>query len=342
MSTTTRRGGPKIQIQGKAAPRVFDPSDRLGRVQVLVADRDARMASLTTSVLRSFGFIHIELATDLEKAISALTRKPFGLIITEWVLATSDGINLVREVRAPGSKMVRRDIPIIMLTARSDVDAVKRARDAGITEFLAKPFSAQTMSHRLIQVIDNPRNFVEAPGYIGPCRRRRGEPPPGEAERRGRKSLETGPNRELAEILGDISAAELFTEELVREAQQKLQQQESVFIEWANDDILQLENSFKALQKNREDSAAHEVMLRAAYSIKAQAGMFGYDLGTQIGGNLVDYLEKHPQLTADNLTVLRKHIDTMAVIFHQKIKQAGREIGAELLTSLQKLVEKLG
>ena len=325
------------------APRVSH-NTRLAKISVLVADRDARTASLINTVLRSFGFMQIDLVTEPAKALEAMARKPYGLIITEWHLAEEDGIALVKAIRGPlRHPLMRRDIPVIMLTAKSDVQSVKVARDAGITEFLAKPFTAHTLSHRLIQVIDHPRLFVEAEGYTGPCRRRRGEPPPGEGERRGvRKPVdELPPNFALREMLG-VPASDIFTEELIRTAQEELQKQEPVFISWANDDILQLEGAFRAMLANPGDSNARELLLRTAYAIKSQAGMFGYDLGTQIARNLIDYMEKHERIEGEQFTILRKHIDTMAVIFHQKIKQTGQELGAELVASLHKLIEKLG
>lgn len=328
----------------KFVASTLDLSERLGKIKVLVVDRDARTASLVTSVLRAFGFTHIEVATNAEEVIEAMRHKPFELIITEWHLAKESGVQLVRAVRSTAqNRIMRRDVPIIMLTARSDLEAVRQARDSGITEFLAKPFSAKTLAQRLIQVIDNPRIFIDAPGYVGPCRRRRGDPPPEEEERRGRDFDTLPANRELAELIGtELKAAELFTEQLVAEAQEQLQNQEAVFIEWANDDIHELERAYTLLSGDWTDMQARERMMNAAYVIKSQAGIFGYDLGTQVAGSLVDYLENHPRLNRDHLTVLRKHIDTMAVIFHQKIKQAERSVGTELLESLQKLVAKLG
>ena len=329
----------------KVISSTLDLSERLGKIKVLVVDRDARTASLVTAVLRAFGFTHIEVAKNADEVLEAMRQKPFELIITEWHLPKESGVQLVRAVRsAAQNRIMRRDVPIIMLTAQSDVEAVRQARDAGITEFLAKPFSAKTLAQRLIQVIDNPRAFIDAAGYAGPCRRRRGDPPPDEEERRGRTSFDMlPPNYHLAELIGtEWKAADIFTEKLVQEAQEQLQKKEAVFIEWANDDIHELERAYTVLSDDWNNRQARERMMNAAYVIKSQAGIFGYDLGTQVAASLVSYLENHHKLNRDHLTVLRKHIDTMAVIFHQKIKHAEREIGAELIDSLQKLVAKLG
>ena len=66
-----------------------------------------------------------------------------------------------------------RQLPIIMLTASSEQDFVLAARDRGVTEFLAKPFTVQKFYDRLVAVIARPRSFVDAESYFGPDRRRR-------------------------------------------------------------------------------------------------------------------------------------------------------------------------
>lgn len=335
--------------------RVSDSRRRLAKVRVLVADRDRRMASLVLSVLNSFGFREVRVITCGSEALETLKNDPFDLIITEWNLANTGGLELVRAIRdAKDHQRLKRDIPIIMLTAKADMDAVKAARDSGITEFLIKPFTAATLAHRLIQVIDNPRVFIEAPQFVGPDRRRRGEDAPGSERRGGAAEPEVPmegpndyvalpPNRDLQKIIGeDMKATEIFTEEVVASAQTALQKQEGQFLDWARDDVLALEEAFSRLKRAANDDIAQMKVIEAAYAIKSQAGIFGYHLGTEIAGNLVDYLEQHPQLTDDNLTVLRKHIDTIAVIFHQKIKEPGFGLGTDLIRSLQQLIAKLG
>ena len=71
-----------------------------------------------------------------------------------------------------------------MLSAYSDEDRVRLARDHGVTEFLAKPFTADIVLQRLEEVIENPRSFVRTASYFGPDRRRNTSPDYSGAERR--------------------------------------------------------------------------------------------------------------------------------------------------------------
>ena len=316
--------------------------ERLARVRVLLADRDNRTATLVHRILFSFGFRRIDLVTSGEEALAHLRENQYDLIITEWNMSPIDGVTLVKEIRtARADKRIRRDIPIIMLTALADRDHVEAARDAGITEYIIKPFTARTMSHRIIAVIDNPRSFVEAGDYVGPCRRRRELPSGQGIERRVLEPTYVMPlNDALRQRLG--SAVEILTEEAVQEAQIELMKAEAEFVEWARDDIGKLESAYALLRQRPGDKLGHQQLLDAAYSIKAQAGIFGYDLGTGVGSMLVHYLTTNTDLRDERLTVVGKHIDAIVVIFTQQIKDSGQAIGQELVNSLRALTRKLG
>lgn len=349
----------------------IDQRDRFAQVSVLVADSDVRTAELVRRVLYSFGFRRIFVADNPDDAMYQMRAKKVELVITESRMDRGGGLRLVRRVRGlTDDTMVRRDVPIIMLTAEADRDDVMRARDAGITEFLVKPFSAKTLSHRIVQVIDNPRVFVQAPNYAGPCRRRR-MPDPDAPERRtppdhvpfdtmlndtmfdglsGLVKLGTensadiyAPNHTIRISLGeDVRAQDILTEAVVEEAQDVLQQAEGEFLVWAREDIAKLEEAYSELRHRLGDPTAHYLLLTAAYSIKAQAGIFGYALGTEIGKMLVDYMQHNPVMDTNRLIVVRKHIDAINVIFSQKIKHNGQALGRELIASLGALTTKLG
>ncbi|MBN8544163.1 MAG: response regulator [Alphaproteobacteria bacterium] len=341
---------------------------RFANIRVLVADRDLRVADLVRRVLFNFGFRKVEMVDSGAKAIDALDERSFELLITEWNMSPVDGIDMVRAIRrAKRAKRMRRDIPIIMLTGKAEKDDVQLARDSGITEFLVKPFNAKTLSDRIIKVIDYPRIFVDAPIYAGPCRRRKRPTPPGGRERRSlvRERLSAGkelpdmvmdsgsdllglvaflpPNVEMKQHVGaDVTAQDILNDRVIAEGQEAIQEAANEFVEWVRDDIAKLEEAYGELKKRPTDPTAHHLLLTAAYAIKTQAGTFGYDLGSEVGKMLVDYLTQHPVVDESGMMVVRKHIDAIAVIFNQKIKETGREIAEELVRSLHQLIRKMG
>src|SRR5690606_15423053 len=98
------------------------------------------------------------------------------------------GVELTHKIRTMDSE--KRFTPIIMLTGHGERFEIEKARDAGITEYLIKPFTAKTLCSRIIMVIDNTRSFVLAPEYKGPSRRRRSSDAPlGKERRKPRKTL---------------------------------------------------------------------------------------------------------------------------------------------------------
>ena len=330
----------------RAARSKEEARRRFADVRVLIADHDVRIAHLVRRVLSSFGFSNAELVSSSERVLQRLQQERFDIIVTEKVLEPLDGIELVRAVRAAGTHgSLRRDLPMIMLTAHSERESVEAARDAGISEFIAKPFSAATISSRLIQVIDNPRPFVEANLYVGPCRRRRGEPPPGMQERRGARAQEAiiiPANTSLRDQMGTNASIVLGDMELVARAQNDLLAVEGEFLEWARDDMQSLEKAYMHLARDPSDMVAHALLLDVAYAIKSQSGIFGYGLGTEVAGMLIDYMRANGSLDVKKLMVIRKHIDVIEVIFRQKIKEGGERVGRDLIASLHQLIRKLG
>jgi two-component system chemotaxis response regulator CheY len=88
-----------------------------------------------------------------------------------------DGLLLTRRIRsAEDGNRTRPQIPIILMTAHTEPEDVMTARDAGVTEILSKPISAETLYQRIVAIIEKPRPYVVSASYVGLCRRRRDEP----------------------------------------------------------------------------------------------------------------------------------------------------------------------
>ncbi|GAB4186162.1 MAG: response regulator [Thalassobaculales bacterium] len=148
---------------------------RLDRLWVLIVDDNQSMRSLVRTVLEALGVRNIIEARDGEHAIEKITRQEVNLIITDWVMDEMDGLQLTRWVRNEAGSPDPY-VPIIMLTGHTDRAKVMEARDAGVTEFMAKPVSAKALYSRMVAIIENPRPFVKTDNYFGPDRRRKNMP----------------------------------------------------------------------------------------------------------------------------------------------------------------------
>ena len=139
---------------------------------VLIADPSQHMASLVSVMLRSLGRKDIREAYDANKAMTELKRRAFDILIIDDDLEGMDGVAFTRKLRA-STDCQNRHVPIIMMSAAPDAKRIAEARDAGVTEFLRKPFAANHLQTRLTSIEANPRGFIEAAEYKGPDRRRK-------------------------------------------------------------------------------------------------------------------------------------------------------------------------
>jgi CheY-like chemotaxis protein len=144
-------------------------------MSVLVVDDNEFLSRITAQICHAFGFGTVLTARSAEGALKTLTSADVDFVICDYQMAPTDGVDFARRIRA--AKADYRFVPIIMLTAFTQLSKVIAARDAGVTEFVAKPVSPKALLDKLISVIDNPRPFVTDEHFVGPDRRRRkGEP----------------------------------------------------------------------------------------------------------------------------------------------------------------------
>lgn len=93
------------------------------------------------------------------------------ILIVDLLLDQANGLDLIRKIRTDPS-CVNQYLPILVLTAHTERARVEEARDAGATEILCKPITARLLYDRLVWMIERPRPFIRAKGYVGPDRRR--------------------------------------------------------------------------------------------------------------------------------------------------------------------------
>jgi CheY-like chemotaxis protein len=149
-------------------------SDRrmMERLKVLVVDDNHHMINIVKTILRGFGMKDFFDARDPVAAFELFRGESIDLIVTDYAMLPVDGCEFVRLIRT-AEDSPNHYIPIIMLTAYSERSKVELARDAGVTEFCAKPVTATELYKKVYAVINTPRSFIRTNVYFGPDRRRR-------------------------------------------------------------------------------------------------------------------------------------------------------------------------
>jgi DNA-binding response OmpR family regulator len=155
-------------------------------VRFLVVDDNAAVRMIIKEILRGFGAAHVDWANDGAAALQRLKVQPFDFLVTDRVMPGVDGVQLSKAVRSGGTQ-AKADIPIIMLSGNMDRASLVAARNAGVSEFAAKPVVIAHLHARIEACLRRPRPFIVSEGYTGPCRRRNAADFPF-GERRGRKS----------------------------------------------------------------------------------------------------------------------------------------------------------
>jgi two-component system chemotaxis response regulator CheY len=145
---------------------------QLHRITVLVIEDNQPMLDIVKSLLTTFGVGQVVGAADGEIGYKRYCEYNPDIIIADWMMKPMDGISFTRRVRGD-EHGPNQFVPIVLMTGFSEKRRVFQARDAGVTEFLVKPFNARDLYKRLVQVIERPRQFVRAGEFFGPDRRRR-------------------------------------------------------------------------------------------------------------------------------------------------------------------------
>lgn len=119
-------------------------------MNVLVVDDYKTMLRILRNLLRQLNFVNIDEATDGAMALQKLRSSEFGLVISDWNMEPMTGIQLLREVRADNKL---KSLPFIMITAESKSENVIAAKEAGVSNYIVKPFNAETLKAKLVSVL---------------------------------------------------------------------------------------------------------------------------------------------------------------------------------------------
>lgn len=143
-------------------------------LRVLVVEDNQHMRSLLRSLLNSIGIREVHEAANGAAALDVLREKTCDLVLSDLAMQPMDGIDFTREVRL-SPRSANPFLPIIMVTGHTERHKVEAARDAGVTEFIAKPITPQSLFKRIGEIVERPRAFVRCEGYFGPDRRRKAQ-----------------------------------------------------------------------------------------------------------------------------------------------------------------------
>ena len=142
-------------------------------LRIMVVEDRLFQRRLIAETLRAVRDIVIDHAESAEHCVNLLAHVRPDMIITDWDLEGGKGLDLVRQIRRGDAGLDARGTPVVLVTTRNTEWHVQQARNAGVDEFVLRPFSTSILTRRAKEVRDSKREFVESTHYVGPCRRRR-------------------------------------------------------------------------------------------------------------------------------------------------------------------------
>jgi len=121
-------------------------------MNVLIVDDYKTMLRIIRNLLKQIEFNNVEEATDGAEALAKLRSGHFGLVISDWNMEPMTGLQLLQEVRADARL---KHLPFIMITAESKSENVVAAKAAGVSNYIVKPFNAETFKDKIEKVLAN-------------------------------------------------------------------------------------------------------------------------------------------------------------------------------------------
>ena len=119
-------------------------------MKIMIVDDYSTMLRILRNLLRQLEFNNVDEANNGDDALQKLREGQYNLIISDWNMAPMTGLDLLKNVRADAKL---KHIPFIMVTAESKTDNVIAAKQAGVSNYIVKPFNAETLKSKMASVL---------------------------------------------------------------------------------------------------------------------------------------------------------------------------------------------
>jgi len=151
--------------------------------RALVVEQSNYFSKLIKHWMIELGFRDVRICSDTDEAIEMLAAVEFDLIVCDLKSEPLNGFAFVHSVRRLRGSPNRLK-PVVLTSHCATRTRVENARDVGISEFIAKPWSRKVFTQRIMAALLHQRNFIKAGSYFGPDRRRQAAAGYAGAERR--------------------------------------------------------------------------------------------------------------------------------------------------------------
>lgn len=118
-------------------------------MKILVVDDMSTMRRIVKNILKQLGFSNLDEAENGQEALVKLRAETFGFVVSDWNMPVMAGIELLRNIR--GDEKLKH-IPVLMVTAEAQKENLIEAIQAGVNNYVVKPFTAETMQEKIAKI----------------------------------------------------------------------------------------------------------------------------------------------------------------------------------------------
>ncbi len=118
-------------------------------MKILVVDDMSTMRRIVKNIMKQLGFANVEEAENGKDAFEKLQAEPFGFVISDWNMPVMTGIELLRAIRAD-EKL--KALPVLMVTAEAQKENLVEAIQAGVSNYIVKPFTAEVLQEKMNKI----------------------------------------------------------------------------------------------------------------------------------------------------------------------------------------------
>lgn len=118
-------------------------------MKILVVDDFSTMRRIVRNILKQLGYTNIEEAEDGDVALEKLKDGAFEFVITDWNMPNMTGLDLLKSIRADDKL---KDTPVLIVTAEAEKENVVQAAQAGVNDYIVKPFTADVLQKKIERI----------------------------------------------------------------------------------------------------------------------------------------------------------------------------------------------
>jgi len=118
-------------------------------MKILIVDDMSTMRRIVKNALKQIGFTNMEEAEDGNNALAKLRAESFNFVVSDWNMPNMTGLDLLKAIRADAAL---KSIPVLMVTAEAKQENIVEAVQAGVSNYIVKPFTAETLKEKIDKI----------------------------------------------------------------------------------------------------------------------------------------------------------------------------------------------